>query len=111
MYERDVSLTGAVSAELVEQGVERACREMGLHIGMRDTLARYPGSIHWHVKRGSGRGTLEITFAPGPNRLWLAVHAGRKADWIDEALTTLPARIARHVEGVAPSFAVEPEER
>lgn len=93
MREVEVPVSGDVSANDVKLGVERACDELGLQVGLRDTLASYPGSVHWHMKREGERGTLEITFAPVAARLWLSVHAGRDADWIDDVLMTLPKRI------------------
>jgi hypothetical protein len=31
--------------------VERACSAIGLAVTLRGTLAAYPGSTHWHVKK------------------------------------------------------------
>jgi hypothetical protein len=78
----------------IDRAVERACDELGLSIWMRGTLATYPGSLHWHLNRPGKRGTLEITYAPRKNRLWLAVHANRNAEWIDQAMAVIAARLA-----------------
>jgi hypothetical protein len=46
------------------------------------TLAQYPSCIHWHFKRGGGRGKLEVTYWPDRNKACLACPSGREADWI-----------------------------
>src|SRR4051794_41704257 len=53
--------------------VESACASAGLTITMRGTLAAYPGCVHWHLKRGRERGTLEITWWPKTAELWFKV--------------------------------------
>ncbi len=64
---------------------------MGLRVRLQSSLAGHPGSLHWHLKRGNERGTLEVTFVPEPTRLWLVVHANREGAWIDEAVARLAA--------------------
>jgi len=98
--EAEVLLPSKVAASNVEHTVNRICAETALHVSLRGTLARYPGSLHWHLKRGSERGTLEITFDPGTTRLWLSVHARREADWIDEILSSLPQLIVQELARV-----------
>jgi hypothetical protein len=70
----------------VEHTVERLCRARGLLLALKGSLSQYPGSIHWHFKKERQKGTLEITLYPTKSRLWSKVHAGRKAQWIDETL-------------------------
>jgi hypothetical protein len=73
-------LSGAASL------IEKACAECGLRVSTRATLSSYPGSIHWHVKRGIQPGTLEVTLWEAKRRVWASVQDGRRAAWIDEAL-------------------------
>ena len=62
--------------------IDRMCSANDLTITMKSTLSKYPGSIHWHVKRGQDPGTLEVTLWPAQERLWFSVQAGRTADWV-----------------------------
>jgi hypothetical protein len=36
---------------------------------------------------------LELTFWPSRKRLWSKVHAGRHAEWIDDVLPQIKAKI------------------
>jgi hypothetical protein len=83
----DVELSGSESV------VEAACAAEGLRVARKTTLATYPGSVHWHVKRGNAAGTLEITVWPRGRRAWLKVQAGRRAPWIDETMDRLRNRL------------------
>src|ERR1700744_6724933 len=71
--------------ESLDQIIDSLCRAHGLSITMKATLAKYPGSIHWHLKRGRERGTLEITLWPRENRLWFSMQDGRQAEWVMES--------------------------
>lgn len=73
-------LTGA------EQVIESVCADRGLRVGMKASLASFPGSIHWHFKKPDEKGTLEITFVRKDRRIWAQVQNGRKAEWIDAEL-------------------------
>jgi hypothetical protein len=66
--------------------IEKACLGCGLRVSTRATLSSYPGSIHWHLKRGLQSGTLELTLWEAKRRVWARVQDGRRAEWIDEAL-------------------------
>jgi hypothetical protein len=66
--------------------IEKACRGCGLRVSTRATLSSYPGSIHWHVKRGIQPGTLELTLWEAKRRVWASVQEGRRAAWIEEDL-------------------------
>jgi len=78
--------------------IEAAFAAAGLRVTLRGTLRSYPGSIHWHLKRGRDAGTLEVTFWPRQRRLWLTIHEGRGAPWMDEAGARLQAAIAGVIE-------------
>lgn len=84
----------ADAAQLVE-----ACAEAeGLRIGLRDTLAAFPGSIHWHFKRGRETGTLEATLLNRERRIVLSVHKNRTSAWTEPALERLSDELRSRVE-------------
>jgi hypothetical protein len=85
---REVEFHIPSSKELtrVDSSIESACSAEGLQIGMRGTLATFPGSIHWHFNKPGERGTLEITLFPRDRRIWAQIQAGRRADWIEPCL-------------------------
>jgi hypothetical protein len=66
--------------------IEKACESAGLVIATKGTLRTYPGSVHWHFKKGAEPGTLEATYVPREGRAWISVQGGRDAPWIDQAL-------------------------
>jgi hypothetical protein len=72
--------------------IERAAGEAGL-IAERRTLRSYLGSTHWHLRHPGAKGTLELTYWPQRGRLWFAVHANRRAEWIAPAIERVRARI------------------
>jgi hypothetical protein len=77
--------------------IERAAAAEGLDVGERMTLRTFPGSIHWHLRRPGGKGVLELTYWPSQGRLWFAVHANRRANWIAPAIERLRARLEQVV--------------
>ncbi len=91
----EIGLAETVSAVDVERALAVTCAEMGLRIGLKSTLASYPGSLHWHLTREDQRGTLEVTFVPQPTRMWIAVHANRQSSWTDEAVARFPVLLQR----------------
>ncbi len=93
MREIEVKIPGEVDGAVIERAVEQVIAELGLQVRLLGSLANIPGSVHWHLKQGRQRGTLEVTFAPRERRLWLSVHAGRDGDWIDAMLHLMPSRI------------------
>lgn len=57
----------------------------GLSVVSDGGLKSYPGSRHWHLKKGKSAGTLEVTWWPAGNRLWVSYHANRVGDgWVEE---------------------------
>ena len=72
--------------------IERSVSDAGL-LAERLELRSYPGATHWHIRRPGAKGTLELTYWPRARRLWFAVHANRRADWIAPAIDDLSARI------------------
>jgi len=73
----------------IRQAIEEAAQVSGLVTTQVTTLAKYPGCIHWHFKRGKGRGTLEATYWPDRRRVWLSYRSGREADWIAPTIQQL----------------------
>jgi hypothetical protein len=91
----EVTVGRSVSAERIVSIVEATLVAEDLRIRMRGTLRTYPGSVHWHLEQPGARGTIEVTWWPNAGRLWLAVHAGRRASWIEAALPRLQERLER----------------
>jgi len=77
-----------------EKVIERVCEERGLILALKGSLAKFPGSVHWHYKK-EGRGTLELTLLRDGRRLWAKVQDGRKAKWIEDELPHVRKAIER----------------
>jgi hypothetical protein len=60
--------------------VERCAMNLGLNV-TRGSLKKYPDSTHWHLTMPGQKGTLECTWWPSKDRLWLATHSNRTAEW------------------------------
>lgn len=87
MTDIDIKLPVTLDANAVVAIVEETCTNETLQITMKSTLKKYPGCVHWHLKKHDERGILEVTWWPRmqekkPSRLWLSVHGNRSADWI-----------------------------
>jgi|GEM_PF-2470582 len=65
----------------VVEAFEEACKKHGLK-AHRGSLEKYPESTHWHVTSPGQKGTLEATWWPTNQRLWLEIRANRRADWM-----------------------------
>ena len=89
MREVKIPINPKTDAAEIERCIERAIADNGLNITLCASLRKFPGCVHWHVKRGHEAGTLEITFWPAEHRAWFSVQSGRKAGWIDEKLKRL----------------------
>jgi hypothetical protein len=72
--------------------IERSVADAGLLADRRE-LRSYPGAVHWHIRRLGAQGTLELTYWPRMGKLWFAVHANRRAEWIAPAIDDLTARL------------------
>jgi hypothetical protein len=77
----DIAIPPEIEQSAAVRIVEACLAAEKLIIVRKGTLKKYPGCIHWHVKRGSQRGTLELTL--WQSRLWSKVNAGRTGDWIE----------------------------
>jgi len=69
--------------------IERCCAGAGLRVTLTDTLAAYPGCVHWHLKYGKEKGTLEVTLWPAQRRAWFKVATNRDGPWIAAAIERL----------------------
>ncbi len=87
----EIELTVPLQMDLsqAEQIIEQCCMVEGLSVNLKGSLAKYPGCIHWHFKRDSQRGTLEITLWASARRIWFSIHTGRTGAWIEETLFRL----------------------
>jgi hypothetical protein len=88
----DIPIAASRDPAALIEIIERAASEAGL-LAQRRTLRSYPGSTHWHLKQPRASGTLELTYWPRTNRLWFAVHANRRAEWIAAAIAAFRERI------------------
>jgi len=64
------------------QTIDEMSAARGLSTSMKGSLKKFPGSIHWHLKKGRERGTLEVTLLPAEQRLWISIHENRNAAWV-----------------------------
>ena len=95
MIEVELQLPDRLASEAVVGAVEQICASHDLICTLKGTLLRYPESVHWHFKRGSEKGTLEITWWESGPRLWFKVADGRTAAWIEERLPELKEKIEK----------------
>jgi len=93
VVEVEVPLPADVDLATAASALEAGCLAEGL-VARRGTLARYPGSLHWHLRDRRARGTLELTLWPDRRRLWLSVQDGRRGAWTEPAMARLAARLA-----------------
>jgi hypothetical protein len=89
----EIVLRGQLTSDQLIALIERVVVDAGLVVAVRTTLRTYPGSTHWHTQQPGTKGVLEITYWPNQQRLWFAVQANRRADWIRAAIQTLKQRI------------------
>ena len=89
MTELDVPVLPGTDLDGAEERIEACIARETLRMTLKGTLASYPGCVHWHLKRGGLRGTLEVTLWPSGRRLWLSIQSGRRGEWIDEAAARL----------------------
>ena len=93
----EINLGSASNERWVPAVLEQICESFGLRSTLKGTLKSYPGSFHWHFKKGDRRGTLEVTFWPRMNRAWLSVQEGRTGNWIDEVIVPLKDRMEQQL--------------
>jgi hypothetical protein len=86
---KQIEVTGRSGKLPSPADIERAVQYCNLRITLKGTLKQFAGCIHWHLKKGSERGTLELTLWPEQQRLWVTIQEGRKAGWIAAAAHSL----------------------
>ena len=67
--------------------LSRFCAAERLSLSQRMTAAA--GKRHWHIYCPGQTGTLELTWWPARQRLWLKVASNREGVWIDETIARL----------------------
>ncbi len=81
-----VELPEGLSAEQLQDAIERASEKVGLYISHIGSYSRkkYPNSIHWHFKRDPKEaGLIDATFWDVKHIFWLMVRH-REPDWVHE---------------------------
>ncbi len=97
MREIEILLPPAVAPDAVTRAIDASVAECGLTVTLRDSLKKFPGCVHWHLKRGLEPGTLEVTLWPSQHRAWLSVQKGRAAPWIEVELKRLDDALQRRL--------------
>jgi hypothetical protein len=99
MREFEFPLAADSDCQKIERAIDRAIAGGGLRVTLRGSLAKFPGCVHWHVKKGREPGTLEITLWPREHRAWFTIQDGRKADWIEGELRRLHDALNDQIRG------------
>jgi len=75
--------------------VESCCAEEGLMMTVKRTLRMDDENVHWHFKKSSERGTLEITLLRGERAMSLYVHDNRRGAWTGATARKLKTAIEK----------------
>ena len=112
MQKQYVPVSGAVREAVAPDAVRDAAAEIGGRITLEGTLRSYVGSLHWHVQAPQETGTLEVTWWPTRQQLWVSLHANRSGTWAAEAFPRLvnALRSRLSAEGAAPAVFSPPAE-
>jgi hypothetical protein len=86
--------------ELIIQDIEEIIAEYNLTISMKTTLSTMKGSYHYHLKFGTLKGLLEVTYWPKQKRLWVDIHENRRAEWNEKMIKPLTERLAQQFGGI-----------
>lgn len=79
--------------------VERAIETRGLVVATRSTLSKYPGCVHWHLRRCGQKGTLELTHWFSSGRLWFNIHPLQAAAWMPDEIEAIRKDLQRVADG------------
>jgi len=93
MIEIELQIPDSVDSDTLVRVVEHICIANGLTCTLSGTLASYPGCVHWHFRKGTQRGILEITCWELERRLWFKVAGNRRGEWIEDSIPQLKERI------------------
>jgi hypothetical protein len=95
MIEVELQIPDRIETEAVIRVIEQVCASNELTCSLKGTLISYPGSVHWHFKRGRQNGTLEMTWWESEHRLWFKVAYGRADEWMLESIPQLKEQIEK----------------
>ena len=98
MIIRMVKLRAGSDPVRVRRLVEKTCRSLGLDMKIKRPYSHSPKSVHWHYKRGSEPGTIEVTFWEEKERLWLSVHSNRTGSWTSGGLVLLERALQEELD-------------
>jgi len=93
MPEIELQIPDSVNLDALVRVVEHICIAHGLTCTLKGTLAGYPGCVHWHFRKGTQKGLLEITWWESKRRLWFKVAGNRTGDWIEDSIPLLKEQI------------------
>ena len=93
MIEVQLQIPDSVNSDVLVRMIEHICIAHGLTCTLKGTLAGYRGCVHWHFKKGSQKGILEITWWETEVRLWIKVAGNRGGDWIEDSIPRLKEQI------------------
>jgi hypothetical protein len=91
----EVELPPSGDIRMVAETILRTCKSRGLAASVKTSLKSYPGSVHWHFKKRTGRGVVEVTFWAAKRRLWINVHSNRTGSWTAEEMRGLKADLEK----------------
>lgn len=95
-----VSLEVEFTEEDVRAALQTVVAFLGLEVVLEGRLATFPGSQHWHLKRGTDAGVLEVTYWPNGKRLWVSYHDNRIGEgWVRETAARLAAALEAELRG------------
>jgi hypothetical protein len=95
--ELEIPFTSQADPNRIERSIDEAIADAGLAVTLRTSLKKFPGCVHWHVRRGREPGTLEITYWPKEHRAWFTIQDGRRAASIDGQAPLLADAIRRRL--------------
>ena len=84
------------SMDFLHEAVPRAAITLGLSEKFIGSLARYPGSLHWHLSFKGKPGTLEVTALPA-GAAWVSLRSNRVGDIPPGLGGTLAAAISGEI--------------
>ncbi len=88
-----VALHPSITAEDVFARLRALAEHEGFVVGPKRTLRSLPGSAHWHLHRGRGLGTVELTFDPSGPTVTVALHENRRGTWADQVMGQIALRL------------------
>ena len=97
MKEVQISVPSAYPLGRLARFIEQLCRKEELTLTMKGTLAKYPGCMHWHYRKVTATGTLEITLWKQPQQLWFSVQSGRTGSWIEGSIARLKSALEKEL--------------